>query len=256
MVICINIMKISKEMKKILGLKREESLVLEAFGEATERTGDVASKSGIPRTTAERILKRLGARGLVKRHKYSARRGGWRGVSADEIIELMRSTDSASTEEAYPVRHIVGLPAMRAFEYELLERLKNKKYCGIQGPRSWKAFHTTFGEDEAHRINKLLATNDILADIIISKETDKELLKRAYFDRPSLVHSIPDKFLSTAFDIEITSKEVAIMNWESKRTISITDDEVAKLFLGIFAYMKESSDYFNVYKEVEGLGTE
>jgi DNA-binding transcriptional ArsR family regulator len=247
-------MKINKEIKRVLGLGKEELLLLEAIGDTTQRTSDVAKKVDIPRTTTERLLKKLSERGLVKKHKYSARRGGWRGVSVDEVIESMRGDDTTSKSEAYPVKHIVGLPAMRAFEYDLIERLKNKKYCGIQGPRAWRAFHTTFGEDEAHRINEMLVTENVLADIIISEKTDKELLKRAYFDRPSLVHSIPDKFLSTAFDIEITAKEVAIMNWESKRTLSIVDDEVAKLFLGIFAYMKECSEYFNVYKEVEGLG--
>ena len=44
------------------------------------------------------------------------------------------------------------------------------------------------------------------------------------------------------------------MNWETKRALSIMDEEVAQLFSGIFKYIKESSEYYNVYREAEQSG--
>ena len=243
-------MKITSNVKTILGLTKEEVSILEALSDITMRISDVHKVTGIPRTTVERILHNLHKRKLVHKHKYSARRGGYKGKTEEEIVSDLFLDEKTHPKEAYKVTHLVGFEAMRAFEYEFFGRYKNKTYYGIQGIRPWRAFHSSFGKEEAHTINSLLGKHNILADIIISKNTDKELLKRAYFDRPSLVHSIPDSFLSTAFDLEVTAKEVVIMNWEKKRALSIEDEEVAKFFLGIFEYIKESSEYYNVYKAI------
>jgi hypothetical protein len=244
-------MMLKKDTIKVLGLSKDEVRILGVLSNTTLRTSDIAVLAKIPRTTCERSLGKLAARGLARKRKYSAHRGGWRGIELEEVIEMLSSATAARGKEAYKVTHVVGFGEMREFEYELLHRLKNKKYSGIQGVKAWRAFHNTFSKEEAHRINELLVTSNILADVIISDKTDKELLSRAYFDRPSLVHTVPDRFLNTPFDIEITAKEVAIMNWETHRTLSIVDEDIAKLFLGIFEYMKESSEYFNVYREIE-----
>lgn len=235
-------MKLNTDLAVVLGLTKKEAQIINFLTENPVLASAIGREVNLPRATLDRTLMKLHKRKLICKHKYSARRGGW--VSS----EFMRLFTRQESRVAFPIKSFVGLSDMRNVEYEFMNTYKNSKCYGIQSVRAWKAWHTKLSKEQAAELNQLLAKNKILMDIIITKEVGKELLKAAYTGRPSLASVVPNRFLSTAFDIEVTHKEVFIMNWERLRGISIQDEEVTQLFKGLIEYIKESSEYYNIHK--------
>ncbi len=237
-------MKLNAELINTLDLSKKEAKILNLLTEKPILASVIGREVDLPRATLDRTLAKLYKRGLIGKHKYSSRRGGW--VASD----FMNSFIAPRNIEAFQIKSFVGLSEMKMAEYEFMNTYKNSKCYGVQSTRAWKAWHTKLPKIVALELNDLLAKNKILMDVIITKEVDKELLKLAYKDRPSLARVIPNHFLPTAFDIEVTHKEVFIMNWEKLRGISIQDEDIAKLFRGLVEYIKESSEYFNIHNAV------
>lgn len=242
----ISIMTLSTELSRILGLSKKEVRIIECLSESPKLTSYIGATTKIPRATLDRLLIKLHRRGLVAKHKYSHRRGGWVSARFSQHFEDKRESSSA-----FPIKNFVGFEEMKQAEYDFMNQYKNIKCYGIQSTRAWNAWHEKLPKDIAAELNGLLVKKNILMDVIITKNVDKELLKVAYKDRPSLAKTIPEEFLPTAFDIEVTSKEVFIMNWEKERGLSIQDEEIALLFKKLIEYIKESSEYYNIHKVLE-----
>jgi len=96
-------------------------------------------------------------------------------------------------------------------------------------------------------LNALLAKNDVIMDVIITKTINKKYLDLAYKDRPSMAHVIPSEFLPTPIDIEITNEDVYIMNWESLEGLRIQNKDFAKMLQQLTEYIKLSSEYYNIH---------
>lgn len=239
-------MKINKNIIQILALSRKEVSVIENLEDSPVLTSQIQKATKIPRATLDRILIKLHKRNLIGRHKYSRRRGGW--VSVPFQSEFREENHSL---KAFAIKSFVGLEAMKEAEYDFMNRYKNIKCYGIQSTRAWNAWHTKLSKSTAAELNNFLVQKNILMDVIITKNIDKKILKAAYEGRPSLARVLPDIFLPTAFDIEVTSKEVYIMNWERLVGISIQDEEMALMFQKIIEFIKEGSEYYNIYKALE-----
>lgn len=241
-------MKLHKEHITLLGLTKKEARIVEFLSDTPVLASLIGNHVGLPRATLDRTLTKLYKRRLIGKHKYSARRGGWVAANFKELFNNEIGVDN----KAFKIKNYIGLEEMKQAEYNFMDSYKNIKCYGVQSTRAWKAFHTRLPNDVAAELNGLLVKNKILMDIVISKEVDKNLLKVAYVDRPSLAHVIPNEFLPTAFDIEVTNKEVFIMNWENLRGISIENEEMAQMFKGLIEYIKVSSEYYNIHKVIAG----
>lgn len=240
-------MKIDKKTVKLLGLNKKEVAIIEYLKETSVLASEIRVATKIPRATLDRLLTLLYKRGLVGKHKHSHKRGGWVSVP---FMDEFKKVDTAR-EEAFTVKSFVGLDAMREAEYNFMNRYQNTKCYGIQSTRAWKAWHTNLPKHVAADLNHLLVKKNILMDVIITKSVDKALLKVAYDGRPSLAKTLPEEFLPTAFDIEVTNKEVFIMNWEKLKGIAIEDEELARMFKKLIEYIKEGSEYYNIHKALE-----
>lgn len=239
-------MKLDRDITRILDLSKKEVTILESLTDSPMLASQIGAVTKIPRATLDRLLTKLHKRGLIGKHKYSHRRGGW--VSTAFIDTLAQKEKST---EAFPIKHFAGLGAMQEAEYDFMNRYQNTKCYGIQSTRAWKAWHTNLSKHVAVELNSLLGEKNILMDVIITKSVDKALLKVAYNGRPSLAKTLPEEFLPTAFDIEVTSKEVFIMNWEKLKGISIQDEEMALMFKKIIEFVKEGSEYYNIHNALE-----
>jgi hypothetical protein len=238
-------MKLSKDVVTLLGLSKKEVAIIDYLDQTPRLASEIGRHVRVPRATLDRMLTKLHKRTLIGRHKYSHRRGGW--VSAP----FMDAFTNTTTKEAFTVKSFVGLSAMRQAEYDFTKEYKNIKCYGIQSTRAWRAWHSKLTKEEAAEINRLIGEKNILMDIVITKNVDRELLKRAYVGRPSLARTVPESFLPTAFDIETTNKEVFIMNWERLKGISIHDEEMALMFKQLIEFIKQSSEYYNIHAMLE-----
>jgi hypothetical protein len=239
-------MKIDKNISQILDLSSKEIRIIELLKEVPMLASEISVRTKIPRATLDRLLLKLHKRNLIGKHKHSHRRGGW--VSVPFLDKFVKEE---STEKAFIIKNFVGLEAMKGAEYEFMARYKNTKCHGIQSTRAWKAWHTKLSKETAAELNSLLVTKNILMDVIITKSVDTALLKAAYNGRPSLARTLPEEFLPTAFDIEVTNREVFIMNWEKLKGVSIQDEELALMFKKIIEFIKEGSEYYNIHKALE-----
>ena len=237
-------MKLDLNLANILGLTKKEVQIIDFLTDIPVLASHIGTEVDVPRATLDRTLLKLYKRRLIGKHKYSSRRRGW--VSSNFLDTVFASSDTP----ILPVKSFFGVSEMLDAQYEFMNTYKNSKCYGIQSTRAWKAWHTKLSRATTSELNGLLAKNNILMDIVISKQVDKGFLKAAYTDRPSLAHVVPDRFLPTAFDIEVTHKEVFIMNWEKLHGLSIQDEGVAQLFKGLIECIKESSEYYNIHKAV------
>lgn len=238
-------MKIDKNIVKLLDLSKKETSVIEYLKETSILASEISTATRIPRATLDRILKNLHKRGLIGKHKHSQRRGGWVSIS---FADMFINNDSTT---AFTIKNFIGLNDMTLAEYEFMDTYQNTKCYGIQSTRAWKAWHTQLSQATATELNSLLVKKNILMDVVITKSVDTALLQAAYKDRPSLARTLPEEFLPTAFDIEVTNKEVFIMNWERLKGISIQDEELALMFKKIIEFIKEGSEYYNIHKALE-----
>lgn len=230
-----------KEFIKLLALDKREQSILGLLGIKPILASQISEKENIPRATLDRILSSLHKRGLISKHKYSKKRFGW--VIAETDLKKEKQDES----NYFKVKKLKGVEQMLEETYFFMEKNKKSRCYGIQGDKSWNAWHTTLSPKDNIELNALLAKNDVIMDVIITKTINKKYLDLAYKDRPSMAHVIPSEFLPTPIDIEITNEDVYIMNWESLEGLRIQNKDFAKMLQQLTEYIKLSSEYYNIH---------
>lgn len=230
-----------KNFIKLLDLDSREQGILSLLSTKPLLASEIAMKRGIPRATLDRVLASLHKRGLVAKHKYSKKRFGW----VMGVVQIENKRENVS--DYFRVKKLTGIRQMLEETYAFMEKNKKSRCYGIQGDKSWNAWHTTLSPKDNIELNALLAKNDVIMDVIITKTINKKYLDLAYKDRPSMAHVIPSKFLPTPIDIEITNEDVYIMNWESLEGLHIQNKDLAKMLQSLTEYIKTSSEYYNIH---------
>lgn len=246
----------------ILNLNKKEKDLLELLSDPLS-TQELSRKSTIPRTTIAFIIKRLLARGLVKK-AIVGKRCRYYSIPQEQlrsIFESAYSIDSSKNEfispDATPITSkkiscYLGVKNITRLQVHFLSSFKDERIYAIQPNKSWLGLHSKVNEEHVIHVNNLIRSNNLIIDAMVENDAyenfknanknKRKFLKLAesFGNRMADYASPPKGYMTDQVEMWIIKDTAIFIDWREEIAIKIVDTHTAHFLKDLFLLAKES----------------
>lgn len=223
-------MGVSKEEARVLGLTKNEQVLLRVLEDGPFRISQLTQLSGLPRMTVYSVLSALMKRGFV----IKARFGRYWRYTLGAIPSIASRLPHANEAAINGVLSIAGL-------YEKMFRVHaEERVQVIQGAQSWKRVVANVSLQLLNALNASIKQNRIILEAIVSASivdlsaAQKASWKRNMEGRTTGVTLVPDEVLDSRIEVWIFSDTVLLTDWSKELCHVLDGADATRLFTALF----------------------
>jgi len=251
-------MKIDSKYALILGLSKEEVLILHLLDNQNLRINELSILTKIPRTSLYYMLPRLKDRGFIQQIKKEKRvlwiknknikntYGKALDALADETeLNVQKQTISKETK----IEILIKEKMIRVFE-DISNLAPRTRIYGIQPDMSFIQAVEYIPLADLLRINNAIKQKNIIVEAIIHERSidsvqnlfDKDDLRiflESFGGRSADTVKLPSDYLDKAMaEIYLYNNTIAIINWSEQFAVTIQNRDVFQLIMEMFKSTK------------------
>jgi predicted transcriptional regulator len=252
-------MIIDTEIAKILGLGKEEVLILQKLSTEPVRIADISKETRIPRTSLYYMLPKLLDRKLIVQIKIGGKIHWKRNTdenilnSYKKIIESLSNNTVGATKtisKESEVTIYIGASNLETVFSEIMKLPPKSRAYGIQPGISLLGVIQKMPLEHIIPFNKKLKQKQIIMEGIVheksldaiekilSKEDSKKLFE-SFGGRAADTAKLPEDFLDTTkAEIYLYDNKVALMNWHEEFGVIIKNKHLYNLVMEMFKSTK------------------
>ena len=245
--------EITPEIAKILGLRKQEMLIMSAISGMGKHVSMIARHTKIPRTSLLYILQGLKKRNLVKKVKIQ-KMYYWKS----NTINALRALNNVRSE----ITVHDGKDSIMKMYDRLLDLPFNARVKGIQPDNSIKQALRHVDISEWNEINKVIKEKKLIFEGVVHEksvdtilqELGKSKAKSAYnnfIGRLEDYVKIPDDFANVESEIYIFGGSVYIINWNKEIALEICNKDMVDLLTAMFSCVKELGHRYSQNQKME-----
>jgi hypothetical protein len=252
-------MIIDSEIAKILGLDKEEILILQKIGTEPLRIADISKETRIPRTSLYYMLPKLKDRKFITQIKINGK-VYWKKNSDEHILSSYKGiieslsnntigTTKTISKESQITIHI-GASNLETVFFDMLKLSPKNRVYAIQPGISLLEVIKKMPIEHAILFNKEIKRKQIIVEGIVhersldaiekvlSKEDSKKLFE-SFGGRAADTSKLPEDFLDTTkAEIYLYDGKVALMNWYEEFGVVIKNKHIYNLVIEMFKSTK------------------
>jgi predicted transcriptional regulator len=251
-------MQIDSKTAKILGLHKDEVLVLEKLDGATLKIAELSQETKIPRTSLYYMLSRLEDRGFVHQVKQG-KKILW--TKSKDIMSTHKKALSAllDKEEANILTSLISketkVSVLRDKKIiQIFEDISNlaprTRIYGVQPDTSFVQAVEYIPLTDLIKINNTIKQKNIIVEAIIHERSidsiqnlfnkdDLRVFLESFGGRSADTVKLPFDYLkTTSSEIYLYNNTVALINWKEKFAVTIQNEDVFELALEMFKSTK------------------
>ncbi len=245
---------------------KNEQKVFLILTDKPESVTCLAKNAKVPRTSTEKVLKRLVFLGFAigkkvhnkKRHLYS--RASLQSIN--EIVESFRldllgskviNKIGVKVSEECLVNIYSGREGIINSLKHMLSIRSHERVYGVQGADSLADWVQYLGEKEVVNLHSIIKQNNIIIVSLRSGKLKKEVadknrkIKESFKDRLSQSHSIPDKFFHEKLSIYVFKDTILFIDLKSETAIELVHKPSASGFLKLINFVLTKTDRDNLF---------
>ena len=235
----------------ILGLNSTEKKILRAISTYSFSITDIASKTGLPRTSLLYILKKLEKRSLAIKIRDN-KRFTWKS----NVIKSIRQVQHATTHADPSIIVHRGAKAIFEILEEWKQLPKNTRVSGIQPDKSVRQALRKNKVTDLLRINEDIKKQGLIVEGIVHEKSVSSIISEigtkharnmfnSFVGRLEDYVKIPDEFADVESEIYIYKNTAHIINWHTEIAISIHDKDMVELLKAMFSCVKEMGSRYS-----------
>jgi hypothetical protein len=233
-------MKIGIESNEVLGLKPNESKILDAISSKELSISEISRKTRIPRTSLLFILNKLKDRTLVQIVK-NGKRSLWKSNLNESITDFKRLHNYTE--------YYKGKDELMTIINMIPKLPKYSRILGIQPQTSLRFAMRKLPYDKILEINNIVKKNKLIFEGIVHEESidsisydfkngkAKEIFE-SFTGRLEDYVKIPHEFANVDSEMYIFSGSAYIINWNKEIAIGIHDSSIVLLLTAMFSCVK------------------
>lgn len=252
-------MVIDTEIAKILGLHKDEVIILHTLYNKPLRIADISKETKIPRTSLYYMLPKLKDRKLIIQTKIN-KKVYWDKNSDEHILNSYKkiiesiSNNTIGTTKTISkdsqITILIGASNLESVFFDILKLAPKSRAYGIQPGISLLEVIKKMPLEHIIPFNKKLKQKQIimegivheksLDDIekILNKEDSKKLFE-SFGGRAADTAKLPEDFLNTTkAEFYLFDGKVALMNWHEEFGVIIKNKHIYHLFMEMFKSTK------------------
>jgi sugar-specific transcriptional regulator TrmB len=262
--------------KSILGLNKEQSLIIKSLAVDSKNISQIASEANIPRTSILAHLRKLEKRQIVAKD-FHGKRAYWRVNDLDVIersfyknlAELKINNSNNHTKilqssENVQITYHHGVKSIYQIWDEISGLPKHTRIYGIQPDTSFNmAIKNGLAEMSLKKlieINDRIRKNEIIIEAIVHEKSVETLASiiqekigvkgvaeffESFQGRLTDTVKLPDGFLDTNAEIYIAGSALYIVSWKDLYAITIRDYDLVLLCRGLFDSLKHLCERYD-----------
>jgi predicted transcriptional regulator len=264
--------KITKETAKILGLTKQEELILTVLNKEALTIPDLAFKTKIPRTSLYYMLPKLIERNFIAK-RYINKKIYWK-INSDETIKetYQKIAEQISESDKQDViknisnnaniKIYIGAKNVAKIFDDISKTNKNSRWYGIQpGPSILDLIPKVpvdviikFNrkvKEKRHIVEGIVHENYIDAMKKIMEPADFKNVLQSFWGRSSDYAKLPDDYMNNiSSEIYLFENILVIANWKEEFAVVIHNEDVFQLLLEMF---KSTKYMLNKYDQNEKI---
>ena len=250
-----------KKSRKHTVLNKREEQVLRALAERRIGGAALARELKLPRTTLDYILRKLQARGFVKR-VYVGGQVRWTRESQETCFELYEQTLNTlfNTQETKQLQKHMGtntryLSGTRALFQFYVDVVSSKTNIG----RHFQSMQSVASGDLAiqklrnlqlpldHKVNSRVVQDEMVTEAIVPNTYYQTLGEKAgkqwleqFARRTASTAVMQEEFIQFSTELWLYNGKVGLLNWEDEHGLIIENPGVHAMFQTFFTFMHHS----------------
>jgi predicted transcriptional regulator len=240
-----------KKFPKALGLeKREVTILNHLYGVELATVTAISEAAGIPRTTTHFLLMKLLERGLVKKEKV---RGHYEWTFNSEAMDSFGVAPESEVDVQF------GLSNFKRVYKQLANLSQGGRILAFQGNQSAQAALTKLSGEFLSKLHTSIKKQKIVIEGIMGdgtfdlfEELDSDSL-RSHWGRATIVHVVPDEYVSFDADIFSVKDRLYMFNFEKEIAITITNPAITSAFHSLLSFMFENSRRIDLNEHIKSV---
>jgi len=252
-------MVIDSETAKILGLHKEEVLILQKLEDEPLRIADISTYTKIPRTSLYYMLPKLEDRKFITQTK-SGKKIFWKKNSDEHILNSYKKiietfsnntigiTKTISKESQITI--LVGTPNLESVFFDMLKLPPKSRVYAIQPGISLLGVIQKMPLEHAVLFNRKIKQKQIIVEGIVHEKSlddieriinkeDAKMLFESFGGRSADTSKLPEDFLNTTkAEAYLYDGKVALMNWHEEFGVVIKNRHIYNLVMEMFKSTK------------------
>ena len=239
----------------------------------------IARHTQIPRASVYFTLGSLEKRGLVKNSKVNSK-SVWHIESIENISNTIaavkniltghsvdrKELDILDTEKSLTnlVSNVVihqGLEAVRSIIYKIIREHKDENFYGYTGVNGViSAWDKIFSRAEVNELNRIIKDNKIICVGVFPKDFASDAFKEYgkgwamdYEGRTAATNYVDKKYFANTGQMFAFRDAMYLMSLKDKLVIEIRHNDIQKMILSMYQYMRDTSDSVDINEELRIL---
>lgn len=240
-----------KKFSKTFGLNsRESALLKHLFTAETETVSKISRATSIPRTTVHFLLKKLAERGLARKERVEGHYEWSLDSSATHLFTIPK-TDIVDIQ--------FGLSNFKRLYKRLSESPRGERIVAFQGNQSAQIALAELSNEFFSRMHESMKKRKIVIEGVIGESTLSLFEKltssslRSHWGRATIVHVVPDHYISFDADIFSVKDKLFLFNFEKEIAITITNPAITSAFHSLLTFMLEHSEQINLNDHIQNI---
>jgi|GEM_PF-2493708 len=210
----------------------------------------ISQDTGISRSTTYFVLEKLKTRGLAKQ-VLEGRKKKW--IRREEGSSSQNDGEDKN-KNTYPHVHVYsGEDGVHDFLKKIIGS-DGGRFKSLNGDRITTGWAKNVGIDNIIEFNNHIEKNDLVSDLISSKNTLINHVKvwgdqwtESFVNKPNEYHLLDTKYLEHGAQVFIRKDVVFLINIEKELVFEVKDKEIAKMITLLFDFVKDNTNKINIH---------
>ncbi len=235
---------------------KNEEKVFFSITEVPQSVTAIALAANVPRTSTEKVLRKLSRIGFVvgrkvrgkNKHEYSK-------VPTQELNDIIETARIALLKKSHVEKLGIkyseycgatiysGREGIMESLVHLLSIRENERIYGLQGADALASWSTYIGEEQIVKLHSIIKENKLILVALRSANLKSEVerrsvkVKESFRGRLSQIHSIPDKFFQEKLSIYVFRDTLLFIDLKTETAIEIINKPVATSILKLISFI-------------------